>query len=82
MVEKLSNIRLRGYISTGYVVSLTSFFSVLKGEDDIRMVYDATISGLNDAMWVPRFKMSNLDTHLRAVVDSTFIGDIDIGSAA
>jgi len=32
------------------VNSLTSFFEVMKGLDDIRMVYNATSSGLNDAV--------------------------------
>jgi len=62
---KLQKVRLRRYIAKGTVVSLTSFFSVPKGEDDIRMVYDGTKSGLNAAMWVPRFGLLTIETHLR-----------------
>ena len=79
MVKKLNKVQRRRYIAKGYVVSLTSFFAVPKGEADIRMVYDATISGLNNSMWVPRFAMSNLETHLRVVEDGTYLSDIDIG---
>jgi hypothetical protein len=37
------------------VSSLTSFFAVPKGTAGIRVVYDATRSGLNDAIWAPNF---------------------------
>ena len=30
-------------------------FAVPKGEDDVRMVYDATGNGLNACVWVPTF---------------------------
>ena len=45
----------RAYIAMGYINSLTGCFEVPKGEDGIRMVYDATKSKLNDAMWAPNF---------------------------
>jgi len=61
------------------VVSLTSFFSVPKGEDDIRMVYDGTKSGLNAAMWVPRFGLLTIETHLRSIEEGTFLADVDVG---
>ena len=32
---------------------LIKYFPVEKGEDDIRMVLDATANELNDAVWVP-----------------------------
>jgi hypothetical protein len=79
VVEKLQKVRMRRYIAEGYVVSLTSFFEVPKGDDDIRMVYDGSIGGLNEAMWVPRFVLSTLNAHLRAVEEGTFIGDLDVG---
>jgi hypothetical protein len=77
--EKLQKVRMRRYIAEGYVVSLTSFFEVPKGEDDIRMVYDGSVGGLNDAMWVPRFVLSTLNAHLRAMEKGTFMGDLDVG---
>ena len=51
--RKLKKVRDRGYVAEGPIDSLTSFFAVPKGTDDIRMVYDGTKSGLNDAIWVP-----------------------------
>jgi hypothetical protein len=37
---KLEKVRERRYIQKGFVESLTAFFSVPKGIDDIRIVYD------------------------------------------
>ncbi|KAG7368169.1 hypothetical protein IV203_030912 [Nitzschia inconspicua] len=79
MVAKLEKVRRRRYISPGHVLSLTSFFAVPKGEDDIRMVYDGTASGLNDSMWLPKFRMSTIETHLRFVEPETFMADVDVG---
>jgi hypothetical protein len=47
ITSKLCKVRNKGYIVPGEVHSLTSFFSVPKGDGDIRMVYDASKSGLN-----------------------------------
>jgi len=51
--KKVSKVRKRGYLGEGFVNSLTSFFEVMKGVDDIRMVYNATSSRLNEAVWAP-----------------------------
>jgi hypothetical protein len=79
VAKKLEHARERGYIGPGTVKSLTSFFAVPKGIDDIRMVYDASKSGLNDAIWVPRFPLPTIATHLRAVESGTFMADLDVG---
>jgi hypothetical protein len=55
LMKKLQKARDRRYISTGKVVSLTSFFGVKKSDDDVRPVYDRSVSGLNDSIWMPRF---------------------------
>jgi hypothetical protein len=43
------------------------------------MVYDASVSGLNDSIWIPPFPLPTLKTHLRAVEEGTFMADLDIG---
>jgi hypothetical protein len=48
----------------GEVTSLTSFFAVSKGTEDIRMVYGGTKSGLHENIWVPRFLLPTIDTQL------------------
>jgi hypothetical protein len=50
MRAKLEKVKTLRYIQPGTVTSLTFYFSVPKGETDIRMVYDGTKSGLNDSM--------------------------------
>jgi len=77
--NKLEDVRQKRYIDSGQVDSVTSFFSVPKGEEDIRMVYNATSSGLNDAVWCPWFALPTVETHLRAVEEGTFMADCDVG---
>ena len=79
MLEKLQKVQRRGYVSSGHVSSLTNYFCVPKGSDDIRMVYDATKCGLNDAVWAPNFGLPTVDSSLRAVEITTWSGDIDLG---
>ena len=79
MKEKLQRVRNQRYVGPGPVDSLTSFFAVPKGEDDVRMVYDGTKSGLNDAIWVPSFPLPTVDTMLRAVTFNTAMSDFDLG---
>jgi hypothetical protein len=79
VIKKLKKVRERRYIAEGYVVSLTAFFPVEKGDDAIRMVYEGSVSGLNDAMWVPRFVLLTINTHLRAVEEQTYMADLDVG---
>ena len=50
IAEKVLLVRLRDYIEKGNVKSLTHMFSVLKGLRGIRMVYNGTYSGLNNAL--------------------------------
>ena len=60
MVDKVVKVRDRRYIGKlllGTIKSFTHDFAVPKGENDIRMVYDMTTSGLNNALWAPRFWM-------------------------
>ena len=73
LLEKAQMIRTRGYIYNGPVKSLTGLFRIPKvvSEDvmDSRIVYDATMCGLNQAMWAPNFYLPTIDDALR-IVDS------------
>ena len=77
--EKILKVLLRRYIKTGHVESLTNFFAVLKAGNDIRLVYDATMSGLNDAVWAPSFGMPTVNSALDQVSSRTHMGDADMG---
>jgi hypothetical protein len=63
----------------GFVESLTECFGIPKGNDDIRLVYDGLVSGLNLTIWVPRFFLPTIRTHLRAADENMFMADMDIG---
>ena len=51
----------------------------MKVIEDIRMVYDVTSSGLNDAVWFPWFPRPTVETILRVVEGGTYMADCDIG---
>ena len=77
--RKVKKVVDRRYITAGSVKSLTGYFDVPKGLNDIRMVYDATKSGLNSKVWAPSFAMPTIDSALDHVCCDTFSGDADLG---
>ena len=56
-----------------------SFFSVTKGTDDIRMVFDVTMSGFNDYLWAPNFMLPSIGSFIMMVGMETHMVDIDVG---
>jgi hypothetical protein len=76
---KLDKVRLRQYILPRPLESLTDFFDVPKGDDDIRVVYNGTPSGLNEALWAPGFLLSNADMAARLLMFYSFMVDADLG---
>jgi hypothetical protein len=79
MKDKWIKVIQREYIKFGPVSSLTGSFPVPKGEDDLRMVYDASKCGLNSQLWAPNFMLPTIDMTLRHVDHSGWFGDIDLG---
>jgi hypothetical protein len=67
----------KGCLVRGEVKSFTSFFSVPKGEGDVRIVYDGTKSGLNAQLWSPWFPLPTIETNLWSVNPGYYMGDID-----
>jgi hypothetical protein len=74
-LDKVLNQR---YFEVGLVKLLTTFFGVPKGEDDMRVVYDGSLPGLNSSLWCSWFIIPNTNSHLRTVEPVTFMSDIDI----
>ena len=62
MKQKIESVREKKYIQKGHVKSLISYFSVPKGDNDVRMVYDGTASGFNSHIWVPSFGLPTIST--------------------
>jgi hypothetical protein len=61
------------------VTSLTGYFAVLKGPEDIRMVYDASKSGPNKALWAPNFSLPTKEDMLNGVSPTSWMGDLNVG---
>ncbi len=79
IIDKLTKVLDRRYMGVGTVRSLTAFFDVPKGTNDIRMVYDGTINGFNDSIEVPRFGLPTIKSHLRAMDPKYHMVDADVG---
>jgi hypothetical protein len=79
--EKMQVARDRHYIAPGEVISLTNYFPVKKGDCDIRMVYDATKSGLNRALWTPSFALPTVESLTRQLEETTWMADLDLGDS-
>ena len=79
MVEKIEKVQAIGYILLGEVNSLTGFFAVPKGEDDIRIVYNVTACDLNTALWAPNFALPMIDLVLTNSDSKTWFSNIDLG---
>lgn len=62
MIETVRDPDFKQYIDDGYVRSLSTFFCIPKGDQDIRIVYDMTKCGLNACLWSPRFYMPTPDS--------------------
>ena len=80
MVEKIVKVKRRNYIGKwGSILNLSHYFPVPKGENDRRMVYDLTESGLNAALWAPRFWMPTMLNVVDCATHASWFGDVDVG---
>jgi hypothetical protein len=76
--SKLEKFIKRKYLVDQFIESLISFFDVPKA-DDVRVVFNGTSSGLNDAVYAPWFPLPTIRSLLRRVEEGTWMGDADIG---
>ena len=79
MEQNINGIRSKGYIWARKIWSLSGYFLVDKGEDDICLVNDSAKCGLNDALWTPNFGLPTIDSTLRNADLGTWFGDIILG---
>jgi hypothetical protein len=61
------------------LLSLMDMFDVPKGENDIRLVYNGSKSGLNESLWAPWFCLPTVDTMCRTLFPNSWCGDNDYG---
>ena len=69
----------RGYITEGVILEMTYFFYVPKGAEDIHMVFDEIISGLNNYLWDPKFMVSSMGSLLVIMGLETHMVYLDSG---
>jgi hypothetical protein len=77
--KKLVKFIDRDYVSAGRILSLMSYFTVPKGDSDVRVVFDGTKSGLNAAIYAPTFSLPTVETLLPKLEVDAWQGDIDVG---
>ena len=78
MRTKVLKVCKLGYICLGEVISGTKFFSVDKGETDIRMVYNGTSCGLNDKLYTSHFGLPTVKETLRAILPGFHQCDLNV----
>jgi hypothetical protein len=69
----------RGYLAVGPVKHLLHYFAVPKGTTDVRMVYDGTKGGLNEALWAPSFYLPDLMASTWFLDYDSWVFDLDYG---
>jgi hypothetical protein len=77
VADKLRTIVDRQYVRPGLVKCLTDYFDVPKGED-IRLVYNGTSCGLNQAVWAPNFWLPYPKSAIRALDFGYYSADMDL----
>ena len=81
--DKVGTVVARGYIElverVEDVQSLMYMFHVPKGADDVRMVYDGSKSGLNEALFAPWFHIHTVDMMCRSLLPGYWCADNDYG---
>ncbi len=78
MRAKVVRVRRLDYIKAGKIVSRTSFFSVDKGETNIRIVYNGTSCGLNKDLYAPHIGLPTVQETLRAIMPGFYLCDLDV----
>ncbi len=78
--DKIFKVVKRQYLrTTGLKVkSLIKYFAVPKGDEDIKLVYDATANHLNECVWAPTFWLPTIATLTRALCKSSWMTDRDM----
>ncbi len=73
-------VRRRYLVTTDIIIKLLiKYFAVPKGDDNVRIVYDATANKLNECVWVPSFWLPTIDTLVRALDENSWMMDRDVG---
>lgn len=64
VASKIETMAAKSYLESGSVKTSLHYFAVAKGESDIRVVFDGTSCGLNEALWSQTFSSPLPETPL------------------
>jgi hypothetical protein len=80
--EKIGKVLKRRYLlpSDSLVKLYIKYFAVPKGEEDICMVYDATVNKLNEAVWIPTFWLPTIGSLVCTVGSTSWMTNRDVGN--
>jgi hypothetical protein len=79
VAAKIEGMVGRSYLGGGFVKSSLNFFAVPKGPTDIRIVYDGTSCGLNEALWAPNLYLPTSKAAGMLLTFSSWMTDSDFG---
>ena len=78
MAKKMRKLVAEGYITEGFILVLTYFFSMPKVTEDIRMVFYATVSRLNYSLWDTNLMFPSMGSLLILVGPEMNMVDLDV----
>ena len=78
LANKMRKLVVRGYITEGVILALPSFFSVSKGTEYIRMVFDATVIRFNNYLWASNFMLLSMVSLLMMVGPKIHMVNLDV----
>jgi len=78
-IEKLERLLYTKYLEVGFVKWDIHFFGVIKGDNDIRLVFNGTSNGLNEIVWAPSFFLPTSNSLAMKLQPDTYQLDLDVG---
>ena len=79
VAAKIEAMVKKSYLEEGLVKTSLHYFAVPKGDNDIRVVFDGTSCGLNDALWSPNFFLPTSRNAGEMLLFDTWMADVDFG---
>jgi hypothetical protein len=81
MGEKIGKVITQRYLLTSGlpIKSYIKYFAILKGEDDIRLVYSTTANKLNKCVWAPSFWLPTIKSLVCGLDSNLWRTDRDVG---
>jgi len=66
-------------ITPGFVLRIIPYFCVPKGDEDIRVMWDLKMNGVNETIYTPKFQLPTPASYHHVLEASMYLGDFDVG---